>query len=121
MAGVRYATVEHFFQAAKAHLAGDAATAVKILAAASPGKAKYWGRHVKGLDRSAWNAVRVDTMLKGVRAKFQQNSTLRNALLATGHAPLIESSPTDDFWGEGREGNGRNELGRLLTQVKSEL
>ena len=42
-------------------------------------------------------------------------------LLATGDADLIEHTENDDFWGDGGDGKGRNELGRILMAVREVL
>jgi N-glycosidase YbiA len=39
-------------------------------------------------------------------------------LLGTGEAKLIEHTENDDFWGDGDDGSGRNELGRVLMAVR---
>jgi len=42
-------------------------------------------------------------------------------LLDTRPAYLIENSPSDKYWGCGRDGSGQNKLGVLLMQVRDEL
>jgi predicted NAD-dependent protein-ADP-ribosyltransferase YbiA (DUF1768 family) len=46
---------------------------------------------------------------------------LRDLLLATGDEEIIESAPTDYYWGEGREGTGQNKLGLIVQRVRAEL
>ncbi len=46
-------------------------------------------------------------------AKFKQHSDLREKLLQTGEAILVEQSPTDSFWGCGADGKGLNLLGQM--------
>ncbi|HEY6175907.1 MAG TPA: NADAR domain-containing protein [Kofleriaceae bacterium] len=36
-------------------------------------------------------------------------------------ATLIEHTENDDFWGDGGDGSGRNELGRILMAVRQRL
>ena len=38
-----------------------------------------------------------------------------------GDATLIEHTENDDFWGDGGDGRGRNELGRILMAVRQRL
>jgi hypothetical protein len=33
----------------------------------------------------------------------------------------VENSPTDDYWGCGAHGGGRNKLGKILMSVRDEL
>lgn len=68
--------------------------------------------------REDWNTVKVAWMRTVVQAKFVQNPALREALLATGAASLIEESKTDAFWGAGKKGNGQNMLGRILMDLR---
>ncbi len=56
-------------------------------------------------------------MKNGLRAKFTQNSDLKEKLLATGNAVLHEDSPTDMIWGA----KGKDMLGKLLMQIREEL
>ena len=56
-----------------------------------------------------------------VRAKFSQNEELAKKLLATNDEYLIEGNTWGDrFWGT-VNGEGRNQLGIILMQVRDEL
>lgn len=59
-------------------------------------------------------------MLCGLRAKFSRPD-LRERLLATAPAMLIEAAPRDYHWGCGARGTGKNRLGMLLMRVRDEL
>lgn len=119
--GLRYRTVEHYFQASK--FPEDADRQAAIRAAASGGAAKALGRPRKDVpfDREKWDAMRCDVMLRAMRAKFAQNADLGARLVATGSAPLIENNLHDKFWGCGRGGTGKNMTGVLLMRVREEL
>ena len=71
--------------------------------------------------RSDWEEVKEQVMLKALRAKFSHHQDLREQLLATGNLHLAEASPCDYYWGTGKSGKGKNRLGVLLMQVRSEL
>lgn len=108
-------TVEHHYQAAKAVKPEDAA---RILTAPTPGAAKKLGRRV--LMRSAWESEKVIVMLVLLRMKFAIPE-LRDKLLATGDATLIEGNHWGDiYWGV-CNGHGQNMLGILLMQVREEI
>ncbi len=47
-------------------------------------------------------------------AKFKRNSKLRELLIATGDALIVEDSPTDAFWGCGADGKGENRMGQMV-------
>lgn len=132
--GKQWNTVEHYYMAMKSD---SEEYQDKIRQAATPGKAKRLGD--SKIDDPAWakqslfrpnrggyslnpnwDDIKLDIMFKAVHAKFTQNPELGSALLATGDAELIEDSPTDTYWGLG-DGSGKNHLGKILMQVRSQL
>ena len=62
-----------------------------------------------------------EVMLRAVLAKFTQHAGLRDTLLATGDAMLVEHTRNDSYWGDGGDGRGRNMLGQILVNVREEL
>ncbi len=60
-------------------------------------------------------------MLDALRAKFTQHEELRELLLGTGDAGLVEHTANDSYWGDGGDGSGKNRLGVLLMQVRCEV
>ena len=71
--------------------------------------------------RQDWQTVKDDIMLKALRCKFRGNAELRKKLLGTGNRRLIEHTQNDSYWGDGGDGSGKNQLGKLLEKVRSEL
>ena len=71
--------------------------------------------------REDWNSIKVDRMRRVIEAKFTQNPELKELLLKTGNAVLVEESKTDAFWGIGKKGNGKNMLGTLLMELRAKL
>lgn len=53
--------------------------------------------------------------------KFEQHSDLREQLFETGTAKLVYSNPDDQFWGDGPDGNGDNQLGEAIMRVRELL
>lgn len=130
--GVTYHCAEQFMMAEKARLFGDAATRAKILASRSPREHKALGRVVAGFDRATWEGARLEIVVRGNRAKFEQNPAMRAALLATEDRLLVEASPLDQIWGVGLRADdrrihdraqwrGQNLLGEALMRVRAEL
>ena len=118
--GKRYPSVEHYVQAMKYPNEPMWQEAIRV--APTPLKAKQLGEQKEGHTlRPDWDAVREGIMLEALRAKFQQNPALLQQLKDTGMRPLIEASQGDAFWSEGRTGNGKNRIGKLLEQVREEL
>lgn len=117
--GETYPTIEHAFQAAKTF---DPVERQKVRAATSPGSAKRLGRRVTL--RTDWEAVKYDIMLALLRQKFS-DPVLREKLLATGDAELIEGNTWGDrTWGCVQVNGkwvGKNHLGKLLMRVRTEV
>lgn len=71
--------------------------------------------------RADWYQARENMMLEVLRAKFKQYPDLKELLLATGDAYLVENSSRDAFWADGGDGKGKNRLGNSLMQLRGEL
>jgi ribA/ribD-fused uncharacterized protein len=107
-----YPSSEHAFQAAKTTREEDRE---KIRQAKSPGQAKRMGRKVEL--RHDWHSIQLETMRAILVAKFADPG-LRQKLLATSPAQLVEGNTWNDtFWGVCR-GKGQNHLGRLLMEIR---
>ncbi|MBI9050772.1 MAG: NADAR family protein [Anaerolineaceae bacterium] len=130
--GTFYLTAEHFMMAEKARLFGDFEIHEKILITESPEKVKKLGRLVHGFDEKIWNENRLEIVLRGNRAKFQQNGNLGAYLIHTQEQIIVEASPFDTVWGIGlseddhrafkpEQWMGLNLLGFALMRVRSEL
>jgi ribA/ribD-fused uncharacterized protein len=128
--GERFRWAEQWMMAGKARLFGDEEALAAILAADEPLDCKRIGRSVRGYDDERWNAARFDLVVEGNIAKFGQNAALRDHLLGSGDAILVEAAPRDQIWGIGYgRGNpavhdplrwrGRNLLGFALVKVRA--
>ena len=120
--GEVFPTAEHAYQAGKARKQAvmDWLMAVPtpaLLAMAAHGL-YYWDI------APGWSKNKFDRMKRVLRAKFAQHEDLRELLLATGSARLVESAMVDNevnrLWGE-VNGAGKNMLGTLLMEVRDEL
>ncbi len=80
--------------------------------------AAQMGRDRKRKLRRDWESVKLGVMREAVEAKFRQHAELRALLLGTGDATLVEHTENDAFWGDGGDGSGRSELGRILMAVR---
>jgi len=71
-----------------------------------------------------WSQIKYDRMRQVLRAKFDQHHDLRQLLLSTGDARLVEAGRVDNAvnrtWGE-VNGKGLNMLGLLLMELRNEL
>ena len=115
LGGVLYPSVEHAYQAAKT---SDQEIQRQIRTAPSPGVAKRLGATAPL--RPNWESTKLYVMEGLLKQKFRQEH-LRDKLLATGDAELIEGNRwRDTFWGV-YKGQGRNELGNLLMKIRKEM
>ena len=122
--GHNWSTTEHYFQAQKFNLPGEDYQSyfAEVRDAENPLKAKkLGGKKSKMKCRADWEAVKMGIMYDCVLQKFKQNESLRQMLLSTGKAALIENSPWDSFWGCGKKKDGLNHLGRILERVRDAL
>ena len=129
---IRYCCAEQFMMATKARKFYDAEIWYRILAEDDPGKMKELGRAVRWFDPLGWDKVKSRVVIEGNFLKFSQNPALREFLLATGNAVIVEASPRDCIWGIGMgKGNpdsrnpekwrGENLLGFALMEVRDLL
>jgi ribA/ribD-fused uncharacterized protein len=116
--GRLWPTSEHFFQAQK--FAGTEHEEA-IRGAKSPMIAARMGRNRSKPIRPDWEQVKDDLMREAVLAKFSQHPDLREILLATGDALIVEHTENDSYWGDGGDGSGVNMLGRILVEVRAAL
>ncbi|MFQ5568734.1 MAG: NADAR family protein [Rhodothermales bacterium] len=116
--GTRWPTSEHYFQAQK--FAGTEHEEA-IRRAASPMVAARMGRARNRPLRPDWDAVKDDVMREAVYAKFTQHAELRDLLLSTGDAVIIEHTANDHYWADGGDGSGKNRLGQILMDLRRTL
>ena len=114
----RWPTSEHYFQAQK--FVGTGMYEL-IRKAKSPSIAAQLGRSRKVKLRPDWENVKDDVMRTAVSAKFGAHPELRELLLRTGDAMLVEKTKSDYYWGCGSSGTGKNRLGQVLMELRAHL
>lgn len=120
--GRTYPTSEHAYQAGKA---SKPAVRDWILAAPTPSLAAMAAHGLYVWDVVPnWAEIKFERMRAVLKAKFEQHPHLRELLLSTGEARLVESGTTDNavnrLWGE-VNGKGQNMLGVMLMELRAEL
>ena len=121
-----FPTGEHAFHAGKSKFAAprfEVETWLEELETTpTPNAAKRLGRLIP-INVSAWDAYSYKHMSMVVYAKFTQNPELAEALKATGDIELVELNDWGDkLWGvDSRNGQGRNQLGHILMDLRSQL
>ena len=118
MDGIHYKTTEHYFQAQKFL---EKKHRQRIISARTPMDAATLGRDRNMPMRKDWNSRRDDVMLTAIRAKVAQHSDVRELLLSTGNAVLVEHTANDSYWADGGDGSGHNRLGKILMRVRQEM
>lgn len=116
--GKVWRTSEHYFQAQKF---AETKYEEEIRSLVSPGAAARKGRDRKLPLRKDWEKVKDNVMREAVRAKFSQHKNLKELLLSTNDSILIEHTTNDHYWGDGGNGSGRNMLGKILMEIRTEL
>jgi len=120
--GIEYPTSEHAYQAGKARKDSVrewlmAAPSPSLLAMAAHGL-YVWDVHPD------WSKTKFARMKQVLHAKFTQHQDLQEILLSTGDARLVETATVDNavnrLWGQ-VNGVGKNMLGVLLMEVRSEI
>ena len=114
----KYPTAEHLFQALKTN---DPTAREQVRLAGTPRLAKRLGRKVAL--REDWNEAKDNVMRIVVEQKFLQNPDLKDRLVATGNAVLVEGNWWGDtYWGVSlRTGQGENKLGEILQEIRASL
>ena len=120
--GEVFKTSEHAYQAAKPR---KKEVRDWILSAPSPALVAMAAHNLYYWDvASEWSEVKFNRMRAVLKAKFTQHDDLKEILLSTKDAELIETAKVDNpvnrLWGE-VNGKGKNMLGKLLMELRGEL
>jgi ribA/ribD-fused uncharacterized protein len=117
-----YPTAEHAYQAGKARK-----EAVKewLLNAPTPALVAMAAHGLYTWDIVPdWSQIKFERMRKVLYAKFTQHDDLKELLLSTGEARLVEAGRVENVvncvWGE-VNGKGKNMLGKMLMELRAEL
>jgi len=118
--GRAYPTSEHAYQAGKAR---KPAVREWILNAPTPALAAMAAHGLYVWDVvPEWAQIKFDRMRAVLRAKFDQHADLRELLLSTGNARLVEAGTVNNavnrLWGE-VDGKGENRLGVMLMELRA--
>ena len=127
--GIRYSSTEQYIMYQKCRLFGDEASAEAVMATDDPGKQQAIGQHASGYIHNVWIGSRQMIAFRGLLAKFRQNENLKQKLLETGDAYLVECAGSDKNWACGIRLNddkrfdaenwkGQNILGFALMEVR---
>lgn len=118
--GEKFPTAEHAYQAGKAR---KKEVRDWLMAAPSPSLVAMAAHGLYLWDIAPnWSQIKFDRMRDVLLAKFTQHHDLRDLLLSTGDARLVETATTDNavnrLWGE-VNGKGKNMLGVMLMETRA--
>ena len=115
--GLTYPSTEHAFQASKTL---DINERIYMSLMESFSEVKRYGNKLSL--RDDWETIKLNVMEEILRIKFLNTSNeLKEKLLNTGEAILIEGNTWGDkYWGV-CNGEGENHLGKLLMKIRSEI
>lgn len=90
----------------KCILFGDQATAKKVLLTDDPSEQQKLGKLCTGYINGVWAGARQAIAVRGLLAKFNHNADLREQLINTKEAYLVECAHSDKIWACGIRLNG---------------
>lgn len=113
-----FKTREHYYQF---HKTRDKHYRSLIINALDPSRAKYFGSAKSGCPIvEDFDSKREDIMREAIRYQMHQNPLLLSLLKQTEGYKLIEEAPWDDYFGTGRNGDGKNVHGKLLMEFRDD-
>jgi ribA/ribD-fused uncharacterized protein len=130
--GVKYGSVEHYYQAMKATEFKDDEALKKIMKTKTAKAVKAAGKKVDNFNQEVWDTKKDEFMAIGVRSKFVQHPELRTQLLSTEDKQIGFADARDVYWGIGTsmttekvktpsKWRGQNKLGKLLMTLRDEF
>lgn len=119
--GIEYGSVERAYQAAKWKPEDRA-----YFATCKNDEAIAYNRtnEPNGYENDAWHTIKSDVMRFLLVQKFNHelNPEMTERLVATGERDIEETNWWGDvFWGRTLEGEGENNLGKILMDIRSQL
>lgn len=130
--GIKFTSNEQYIMYQKCRIFGDDVSAEAVLQTNDVDKQQQIGRNASGYNDNVWAGMRQLVAVKGLYAKFSQNDNLKQILLATGEAYLVECAVGDTTWACGislydkdrfdsSKWRGQNILGFALMEVRNKL
>jgi ribA/ribD-fused uncharacterized protein len=111
-------TAEHYYQA---HKFEGLPYAAMILSSETGQTAYHAGNRWFKRKVSDWKVKRRVWMTRALYRKTMEHSAVREFLLATNDALLIETSMYDHYWGIGRDQRGENMLGKIWMDIRHKI
>lgn len=116
---VTYKSNEHYYQSRK--FTHNIPVQNLVLNAGTPEQAYDAAKLNAAAIIPGWDAMKLNVMYEALKAKFSQHPDLKEMLKLTGSSRLNLHTAADKFWGDGGDGTGENQFGKLLMKVRTEL
>ncbi len=113
-----YSTTETYFQSQK-FVGTEHEENVRLTA--GPRAAAEMGRRRDLPLRKDWEKVKESVMKDALIAKIEQYPKIKELLLSTGNAEIIEHTENDNYWADGGDGSGKNRLGVIWMEIRKEI
>jgi ribA/ribD-fused uncharacterized protein len=118
MKGKVWPTTEHYFQAQK-FVGTEHEENVRLTK--GPRTAAEMGRRRDLPLRKDWEQVKESIMKEALIRKITQYPKIKELLLSTGDAEIVEHTANDNYWADGGDGSGKNRLGVIWMEIRKEL
>jgi len=118
--GKKYPTSEHAYQSFK-FVKTNPELAEKIQKAKSAHDAFKLAQEEKSEIDPDWDNIKQDIMKEILHCKVEQHPYVQKKLLQSGDREIVEDSWRDDYWGWGKNRDGKNMLGKLWMEVRDEF
>ena len=130
--GITFCNVEQYIMYRKCVVFDDFKSAEAVMATSDPETQKSIAGKAQGYNETIWNGLRQVVLTRALIAKFEQNPSLRDALMKTESAYLVECARSDRIWACGlslyddarkdiSNWRGTNILGFALMEVREML
>lgn len=83
-----------------------------------PRDVSFAGRNNNSQIINTWDLEKDNIMRRALRYKFDQNNNLKQLLVESGDAEIIEVTEFDKYRGNGGDNTGLNKLGKLLMELR---
>ena len=115
--GVLYTTVEHAYHCQRY-------TDTKVMEEIKQARSAYlaWetSQKYKNSQVADFDVKKVEIMEELFKAKISQHADVKEALMQSGDTTIVKHQ-ADKFWGDGIDGAGRNEMGKVWMKLRTEL
>jgi ribA/ribD-fused uncharacterized protein len=116
--GITYKTVEHAYHAQRYI---DSKIVQDIVDNPTPEGAWEVSQKYKSQQIPDFNERKLAVMEELFRAKLDQHADVGQALIESEDLVIVKHEPKDSWWGDGPDGSGRNEMGKLWMRLRDEL